>query len=117
MTVALVTGSGGLIGSEAAWHCNPRSAAVYNLGGGRYSNCSITEAFALAEKITGIGMVTEYQPTNRIGDRQWWIGSNAAFQADYPDWKQAYDVPAILQEIYKANVDTWLPLAREVAAR
>ena len=39
----------------------------------------------------------------------WWIGSNAAFQADYPDWKQVYDVPMILQEIYEANVDKWVP--------
>ena len=38
----------------------PRSAAVYNLGGGRHSNCSNLEAFALAEKITGTEMVTEY---------------------------------------------------------
>jgi CDP-paratose 2-epimerase len=33
----------------------------------------------------------------------------AAFQADYPQWKQVYDVPMILQEIYEANVDKWVP--------
>jgi CDP-paratose 2-epimerase len=87
----------------------PRSAAVYNLGGGRHSNCSHLEAFALAEEITGQQMRTEYQETNRVGDHMWWIGSNAAFQRDYPDWKQVYDVPMILREIYEANVDKWLP--------
>jgi CDP-paratose 2-epimerase len=56
-------------------------------------------------------MITEYHEANRVGDHKWWIGSNAAFQADYPDWKQAYDVPMILQEIYEANVDKWLPAA------
>jgi CDP-paratose 2-epimerase len=87
----------------------PRSAAVYNLGGGRYSNVSNLEAFALAEKISGTEMNTEYVDQNRVGDHIWWIGSNAAFQADYPDWKQVYDVPAIMQEIYEANVDRWQP--------
>lgn len=88
---------------------NPRSAAVYNLGGGRHSNASHLEAFALAEEISGKEMVTEYHDANRVGDHQWWIGSNATFQADYPDWKQVYDVPMILREIYEANVDKWRP--------
>lgn len=87
----------------------PRSAAVYNLGGGRFANSSHMEAFALAEKISGVEMKTEYVETNRVGDHIWWIGSNAAFQADYPEWKQVYDVPAIMQEIYEANVDRWQP--------
>ena len=92
-----------------AFFRNPRSAAVYNLGGGRFANSSHLEAFALAEKISGVEMKTEYVETNRVGDHIWWIGSNAAFQADYPDWKQVYDVPMILQEIYEANVDKWVP--------
>jgi len=87
----------------------PRAAAVYNLGGGRHSNVSNLEAFALAGKISGIEMITEYVDQNRVGDHIWWIGSNAAFQADYPGWKQVYDVPAIMQEIYEANVDRWQP--------
>ncbi len=87
----------------------PRSAAVYNLGGGRHSNTSMLEAFATAEKISGTPMITEYHEANRVGDHIWWIGSNAAFQADYPGWKQVYDVPMILQEIYEANVDRWTP--------
>jgi len=87
----------------------PREAAVYNLGGGRHSNCSHLEAFELAEKISGTPMVTEYHDANRVGDHQWWIGSNAAFQRDYPQWKQVYDVPMILQEIYEANRDRWTP--------
>ncbi|WP_412747478.1 NAD-dependent epimerase/dehydratase family protein [Krasilnikovia sp. M28-CT-15] len=92
-----------------AFFRNPRSAAVYNLGGGRFSNSSHLEAFAIAEKISGHQMITEYVEQNRVGDHKWWIGSNAAFQADYPDWKQVYDVPMILREIYEANVDKWVP--------
>lgn len=98
-----------VVGAFESFFRNPRSAAIYNLGGGRQSNCSHLEAFTLAEKISGTEMVTEYHPANRVGDHQWWIGSNAAFQRDYPEWKQAYDVPMILQEIYEANVDKWVP--------
>jgi CDP-paratose 2-epimerase len=98
-----------VVAAFEAFFRNPRSAAVYNLGGGRHSNCSHLEAFALAEKITGIPMFTEYHEANRIGDHKWWIGSNAAFQQDYPEWKQVYDVPMIMQEIYAANVDRWKP--------
>ena len=98
-----------MVAAFEAFFRAPRSAAVYNLGGGRHSNVSHLEAFALAREITGIEMVTEYHEANRIGDHQWWIGSNAAFQADYPDWKQVYDVPMILQEIHAANVDRWVP--------
>ncbi|HEX6500975.1 MAG TPA: NAD-dependent epimerase/dehydratase family protein [Micromonosporaceae bacterium] len=100
-----------VVSAFEAFFRNPRSAAVYNLGGGRHSNCSHLEAFALAEKITGTPMVTEYHEANRIGDHQWWIGSNEAFQRDYPEWRQVYDVPMILTEIYEANVDRWKPSA------
>lgn len=98
-----------VVSAFEAFFRNPRSAAVYNLGGGRHSHTSMLEAFRLAEKITGKEMITEYVDQNRIGDHIWWVGSNAAFQADYPDWKQVYDVPMILQEIYEANADKWLP--------
>jgi CDP-paratose 2-epimerase len=87
----------------------PRSAEVYNLGGGRYSNTSHLEVFALAEKITGNQMRTTYSDQHRIGDHQWWIGSNARFRSHYPQWRMTYDVPAILTEIYQANVDKWIP--------
>lgn len=98
-----------VVSAFEAFFRDPRPAAVYNLGGGRHSNCSHLEAFAIAEQITGEKMITEYQEANRVGDHQWWIGSNAAFQRDYPGWKQVYDVPMILQEIYQANVDKWVP--------
>ena len=87
----------------------PRSAEVYNLGGGRHSNASVLEAIALAEKISGNELSCSYVDTNRIGDHIWWIGSNARFEANYPQWTLTYDVPTILQEIYDANVDKWVP--------
>jgi CDP-paratose 2-epimerase len=87
----------------------PRSAEVYNLGGGRQSNCSHLEAFALAQEITGIEMRTRYDETARTGDHQWYVSDMGRFSAHYPDWKQTYDVPAILREIHAANKDNWKP--------
>lgn len=87
----------------------PRSAEVYNLGGGRQSNCSHLEAFTLAAEITGIEMRTRYDETARIGDHQWYVSDMGRFGEHYPDWKLTYDVPAILREIYEANKDNWKP--------
>jgi CDP-paratose 2-epimerase len=87
----------------------PRSAQIYNIGGGRFSNASHIEAFALASEISGRDAKINYVEQNRVGDHQWWISSMARFRAHYPDWKQTYDVPMILREIYEANVDKWVP--------
>jgi len=92
-----------------AFFCNPRSAEVYNLGGGRYANASHIEAFRIAEQITGREAEINYIDQNRVGDHQWWISSMARFEEHYPDWKMTYDVPMILQEIHEANVDKWVP--------
>jgi CDP-paratose 2-epimerase len=98
-----------VVNAFEAFFRNPRSAEVYNLGGGRHSNCSHLEVFALAEKITGHEMRTTYVEQHRVGDHQWWVGSNARFQSHYPEWRMTYDVAAILTEIYQANVDKWVP--------
>jgi CDP-paratose 2-epimerase len=92
-----------------AFFREPRSAQIYNLGGGRFANTSHIEAFRLAEEITGHPAKINYVEEHRVGDHQWWISSMARFSGHYPDWKITYDVPAILREIYEANRDTWVP--------
>jgi CDP-paratose 2-epimerase len=86
---------------------NPCSGEVYNIGGGRYSNCSMLEAIALCEEITGDEFVCNYVPENRRGDHIWWISDLSRFQARYPEWKITFDVPRILNEIYALNVERW----------
>ncbi|NTV53384.1 MAG: NAD-dependent epimerase/dehydratase family protein [Candidatus Firestonebacteria bacterium] len=81
---------------------NPRSGEVYNAGGSRHSNCSMLEAVALCEEITGRKMNITYQETNRIGDHIWWISDVRKFQAHYPEWRYQHDIRSILQEIFKA---------------
>jgi CDP-paratose 2-epimerase len=85
----------------------PRVAEVYNIGGGRTSNCSVLEAIALAEKITGEPMRWSYSDTNRLGDHIWWIGDNARFADHYPGWRVQHDVTDILTEMHEANAERW----------
>jgi len=84
---------------------NPRPGEVYNIGGGRYSNCSVLEALVMCEEITGKGLNWEYLDRPRRGDHIWWISSNAKFREHYPGWHLTYDVPQILREIYEAQKD------------
>ena len=91
---------------EAFWR-EPRTAAVYNIGGGRFSNCSVLEAITLSQEISGREMKWVYDDTNRIGDHIWWIGDNGRFEADFPSWKLEYDVERILREIHAENLNRW----------
>ena len=95
-----------LIQAFDAFYRNPRMAEVYNIGGGRFSNCSIQEAIAISEDIVGKPMDIIYREENRIGDHIWWIGSLKKFQSHFPDWKLRYDIRRILEEIYEANVQS-----------
>lgn len=86
---------------------NPRSGEVYNMGGGRQSNCSMLEAISLCESIAGKPLRLKYVQENRRGDHIWWISDISRFREHYPDWKLPYDVPGILKEIYESNVERW----------
>ncbi|MFI5184704.1 MAG: NAD-dependent epimerase/dehydratase family protein, partial [Vicinamibacteria bacterium] len=88
---------------EAFW-CffqRPRSGEVFNIGGGRHSNCSMLEAIAMAEQLTGRTMQRSYTDTSRIGDHIWWISDVRRFQSLYPEWEFRYDIKAIMTEIHE----------------
>ena len=89
------------------WHFyqNPKQGEVYNAGGGRHSNCSMAEAIALCEKITGKPMNYEYSETNRVGDHIWWISDVSKFKSHYPAWNWKYDINDILTQIYQATIN------------
>jgi CDP-paratose 2-epimerase len=80
----------------------PRCAAVYNMGGGRHAHCSMLEAIAACEEISGRKLDWSYVEDNRIGDHIWWISSVAKFQDHYPNWRYRYDLGGILREINAA---------------
>jgi CDP-paratose 2-epimerase len=95
----------------AAFHAffeSPRSAEVYNMGGGRASHCSMLEAIAICERITGRPMRWTYDERNRVGDHIWYVSNLGRFQSHYPDWRITYDVDQILTEIIGENRERWL---------
>ena len=77
----------------------PKRGEVYNMGGGRKSNCSVIEALEMVEDITGIQIKKEYVKKNRVGDHIWYISDLTKFKKDYPNWKKKYDTKNILQEL------------------
>ncbi len=84
------------------WHFyqNPRTGEVYNAGGSRHSNCSMLEAIAACEDVTGKKMNWSYSETNRIGDHIWWVSDVSKFKAHYPGWDFKFSMDDILQQIF-----------------
>lgn len=81
---------------------NPRPAATYNIGGSRFSNCSVLEAIQKSEKLCGRSMNFPVSDTNRIGDHIWYVSDVRKFQHDYPEWKYKYSFDDILAQIADA---------------
>jgi len=77
----------------------PRKGVIYNIGGGRYSNCSITEALEMVEKLCNIKIKKEYINKSRVGDHIWYISDLRKFKKDYPNWKQKYNTKKIIEEL------------------
>lgn len=100
--------SADLIGAFYEFYKAPRVAEVYNIGGGRESNCSMLEAIELCQQITGRELQWTYSEQNRMGDHIWWISDLAKFKNHYANWQLKYDVPKILLEMYQNNADRWL---------
>jgi CDP-paratose 2-epimerase len=86
----------------------PRPGEVYNMGGSRFSNCSMIEAIRICEEVAGCPLDYQYVDTNRTGDHIWWISDVNKFSTHYPGWRLTYDVPRICREIYEANAERWL---------
>ena len=84
------------------WHFyqKPRQGEAYNAGGGRHSNCSMQEAIAISEKITGKKMNHSYTETNRIGDHIWYVSDLSKFKSHYPGWNWKFNLEDILTQIH-----------------
>jgi len=78
----------------------PRSGEVYNLGGGRQNSCSILEAFALVERISGKAQRYTYVDENRVGDHICYISNLAKMKAHFPQW----DITVSLEETIRQIV-------------
>jgi CDP-paratose 2-epimerase len=97
-----------LVAAFDAFHREPKAAEVYNIGGGRQSNCSMLEAIDLCQEIAGRELEWSLGEDNRVGDHRWWISDLEPFKRDYPGWDIAHDVSDILREIHDRNVERWV---------
>jgi CDP-paratose 2-epimerase len=100
--------SADLVAAFAAFLAAPQAGAVYNIGGGRESNCSMLEAIGMCERIAGFALDWTLEEENRIGDHRWWISDLQPFKGDYPEWQLTYGIERILREIHDRNAEPWL---------
>ena len=77
----------------------PRNGEIYNMGGGRYSNCSIVEALNLVETICNIKIKRQITKLPRVGDHIWYISNLKKFKKHYPKWRQIYNTKKIIEEL------------------
>jgi CDP-paratose 2-epimerase len=91
---------------DAFWHFyqQPRVAEVYNIGGGRYSHCSMLEGIRFCEDITGNKLDWTYTDEHRSGDHIWYISDLSKFENHYPDWRVTYNLEDILKDIYQGLI-------------
>jgi len=81
----------------------PKYGEVYNIGGGRFSNCSVIEALDIVEKLKNINIKKKMIKENRVGDHIWYISDTTKFKKDYPRWRQKYDTKKIIEELIESN--------------
>jgi len=77
----------------------PTKGEVYNIGGGRYSNCSIIEALDLVQNISNIRIKRQIVKKPRVGDHIWYVSNLSKFKKQYPNWKQKYNTKKIIEEL------------------
>jgi CDP-paratose 2-epimerase len=107
--------SSDLVDAFVHFYRSPRVGEVYNIGGGRFSNCSVLEAIRLSEDLVGRRMNVRYVDENRIGDHIWWISDVRRFHSHYPEWRLTCDVKRILEEI-ASGYETRLADPQDAAA-
>jgi CDP-paratose 2-epimerase len=86
----------------------PTSGRAYNMGGGRFANCSMLEAIQLCEQLARRHLDVSYSEDNRRGDHIWWISDISRFQADYPNYHLTYDIATTLEDILAAGRRRWV---------
>jgi len=79
----------------------PKSAAVYNLGGGRRNSVSVMEAIARLTEMIGKKLKIEYLETNRVGDHICYISNLGRIRSDYPEW----DITVSLDDIFRQLIE------------
>jgi CDP-paratose 2-epimerase len=82
---------------------NPRCAAVYNIGGGKFNSCSIIEAIHILTNIGNKKFNYEYIDENRIGDHICYYSDLSKIKSDYPSFQIKKNLTTIIENIYRNN--------------
>ncbi len=93
-----------LVNALYHFYLDPRKGEVYNIGGGRFSNCSVLEAITLCEGLTEKKLKWTHVEENRIGDHIWYISNLDKVESHFPDWKQQYNLEKLLKEMYNGYI-------------
>jgi CDP-paratose 2-epimerase len=96
-----------LVNAFFHFYNSPRAGEVYNIGGGRHSNCSILESIRLCEEVVDKKLDWSYDQSNRSGDHIWWITDNTKFKEQYLEWNLTYGLKEILNEMFAYNARRW----------
>ena len=88
-----------LVRSFWEFYKKPRKGEVYNIGGGRFSNCSIIEALNTVERLAKVKIKRVLLKKNRVGDHIWYVSNMNKFKRHYPKWKQKYSTEKIIKEL------------------
>ena len=91
--------SSDLINCFWEFYKKPTSGDIYNIGGGRFSNCSILEAIEIIEKELNIKIKKKFVKKSRVGDHIWYISNNKKFMKKYPKWKQKFNIRRIILDL------------------
>ena len=85
----------------------PTQGKAYNIGGGRFANCSMLEAIDLCQQIAGKNLNYTYSDESRIGDHIWWVSDCTSFRNDYPNFQLTFDIRATLEDIHGQGRRRW----------
>ena len=94
--------SADLVKAFYEFYQNPKPGEVYNMGGGPTNSCSVLEAFAITEDVTGKKSDFTISGENRIGDHIWYISDIRKFKSHYPKWNVTTSIEGIIEEIAQA---------------
>lgn len=81
---------------------SPRSAEVYNIGGGKSNSCSIWEAFKIAERFSGQAMKFTYVDEHRVGDHICYYSDLRKMRAHFPNWNITISLEETICQIVDA---------------
>jgi CDP-paratose 2-epimerase len=78
---------------------SPRTAQVYNLGGGKANTCSILEAFQAVEALTRKKSVTTFSRDHRPGDHICYYSDLTKCRRHYPGWEITISLKETIEDL------------------